>query len=168
MKQLNLKLITMDITPTNKYSTYKSLWLGKRVDWDSLSPQNVDFQCADLIRHNAEYLWRSQPVRLWTTGVVNRWKQSARWKDYVRINNDIKNALQIPKQNDYIIFRPTKGNPYWHVAIVDTAYPWLNKIVVLEQNWKFWWWTWLKWDAVRLQTYTYNNVLWWATNISHL
>lgn len=107
------------------YQQYKSLMLGKRVDYDGA----FKYQCVDLIRDYAHRCHdNNQPVR---GNAIDLFKETAYWQ---AIKNDPKNSQQVPAQGDIVIFDRTFSNLFGHVGIVDSASTIDNYIMVLDQN----------------------------------
>lgn len=137
---------------TMNYNIFKSKYLWKRVNYDSV----YGYQCVDLIRqYIKERNWK-QPLPLWPLW-CKYFAISPYYyfdiDDYERVKNTISNK---PEQWDIVIFsRPISTG---HIALVDSAN--YLSLKVLEQNA----WSgddsWLGTNAIKLWTYSYYNVMW--------
>ena len=137
---------------TMNYNIFKSKYLWKRVNYDSV----YGYQCVDLIRqYIKERNWK-QPLPLWPLW-CKYFAISPYYyfdiDDYERVKNTISNK---PEQWDIVIF--SKPISTGHIALVDSAN--YLSLKVLEQNA----WSgddsWLGTNAIKLWTYSYYNVMW--------
>ena len=137
---------------TMNYNIFKSKYLWKRVNYDSV----YGYQCVDLIRqYIKERNWK-QPLPLWPLW-CKYFAISPYYyfdiDDYERVKNTISNK---PEQWDIVIF--SKPISTGHIALVDSAN--YLSLKVLEQN------AWsgdgslLGTNAIKLWTYSYYNVMW--------
>lgn len=137
---------------TMNYNIFKSKYLWKRVNYDSV----YGYQCVDLIRqYIKERNWK-QPLPLWPLW-CKYFAISPYYyfdiDDYEWIKNTISNK---PEQWDIVIFsRPISTG---HIALVDSAN--YLSLKVLEQNAWSGDGSWLGTNAIKLWTYSYYNVMW--------
>ena len=137
---------------TMNYNIFKSKYLWKRVNYDSV----YGYQCVDLIRqYIKERNWK-QPLPLWPLWCKYFAISPYYYFDvdeYERVKNTISNK---PEQWDIVIF--SKPISTGHIALVDSAN--YLSLKVLEQNA----WSgddsWLGTNAIKLWTYSYYNVMW--------
>lgn len=117
-------------------------------------------QCVALAKHYSE---NEIGIKLWSFwgSAKTGWENTSNtFSDslWERIPNDMSKPNQVPNIGDLIFFET--GTPYDHVAIVRNAPVWVNKIEVFEQNTGNGDGSWYD-DRARVNTYTYNNCLWW-------
>ena len=119
-------------------------------------------QCVDLVKHYCTNLIKQTIWTFWgsaKTGWENKSNTFPK-KYWNKIINDFNKPNQVPNIWDIIFFNTWE---YWHTGIVIKAYPWENKIKILEQNVWNWDWVWSD-DRVKIWYYTYNNVLGWYSH----
>lgn len=143
------------------YQEYKSLWLGKRINFDAA----FWYQCVDLARHYAVHVFwlPSKPFG----GTAYKWwlnrakvfpgKRFIEWFDAtVPVGSIVIFKPNVPVKTKKpwifnILWKQSRFTDAWHVAIVD----YIDNdgvIRVLEQNGKGWA-TWLWDDAIRVMWY---------------
>ena len=113
------------------YTKFKNKWVWKSIDFDRVYWP----QCIDLWKQYAlECYW--VPLRsFWGSaysGYENKSKTfNSQWKQIPHT------AWNIPIVWDLIFWKPTKSNPYWHIAIAGIWSDTMN-LVLLEQNYVAW------------------------------
>ena len=135
------------------FDEYKKAREGKRIDYDKV----YGFQCVDQARHFAEQVHGAKIKPFW--GSARAWWQS--WSPflglpYVRVRYD---WIAIPPRGAIIFFKPTKTNPYGHVAVTGKCNN--KELWVIEQNagqgdgdgkW---------WDEITIRNYPYKGAKVW-------
>lgn len=135
------------------FDDYKKKWVGKRIDYDGA----YGFQCVDQARHFTEQV---HGVKIKAFGGSARngrqtWEPFL-WLPYVRVRYD---WMEIPPRWAIIFFKPTKQNPYGHVAV---TWKCSNKeLWVIEQNAKQWDWDWQWGDEITIRSYPYKWAVVW-------
>lgn len=131
------------------YDSFKKRWIDKRNDYDG----GYGYQCVDLIK---QYLADEFGIRAGAWGNAIAYWNNTNPGLYGRFNRVANTPDLVPPTGSIAIFNPVSGNPYGHIAIVDSA---SKKVLnVLEQNGGRGSKTGTGTDAIRVRNIGYGNV----------
>jgi hypothetical protein len=105
------------------YQSFKSAWIGKRVDYDKVEA----FQCVDLIKQYVAQEFGLKPSN-WGNA-INYWHNTP----LALLVKFDKLATNQARSGDIVIFKGINGSPYGHIGISDGNSGPLT-ITTLEQN----------------------------------
>jgi len=117
------------------------------------------FECVAICKLYIKDVHELEVRQFWGSAISWRNNTSNTFleKDRKRVENIYWDPTNYPKQWDIVFWASTKTNKYGHVAIVDNT-DWIT-LDVIEQNGEMWSSTGNWWDAIRIHTYSYRDVL---------
>lgn len=143
-----------------KHKEFIDKRIGKSVDVDHAYWS----QCVDWTKFYIQQVYGITQWTYWWSALTGRYNQSNTFPSdtWIRVVMDRNPNYSMPQQWDVVFWWATATNPYWHVAIVHSAWP--SWLVVIEQNAGNGNWDWKGDNAIRKQQYDYTNVLWFYRN----
>lgn len=103
------------------YATFKSGWLGRRVDYDHV----YAFQCVDLV---VQYLYQEFGITGAYGNAIDYWRRPS-----LSVTNKFDKVSSTDcRQGDIVILNGLAGNPYGHIGICDSQTG--DTVSILEQN----------------------------------
>lgn len=113
----------------SKFTDWKKKAIGRHIDVDHA----YGAQCVDVALDYAQYCFPGHSWReLLGYGNAKDLFKASNPKYWSKVVNNPNNAKQVPPQGSVIIYNAFRGNPYGHIAVVDSSNA--RGVNVIEQN----------------------------------